>query len=127
MATTLMEIHGKEKIAAPDGFEFYFFEKLPEQGPAQVIKMVGGVAPIKIKGRNKDERNWKKMDPATKREVYLPVEEHKAWIAEWETKTGLCANCQGEGVVTAGWNVETGIRQKPCPQCGGTGQKACVA
>ena len=57
MVITLMEVHGKEKLGAPDGFEFYFFEKLPELGPAQVIKLIGGVAPLKVKGPNKGEPN----------------------------------------------------------------------
>lgn len=117
MAETIMEIHGKEKLGCPADFEFYFFERLPERGPAQVIKMIGAVAPFKTKGPNKGERNWKKMDPATRREVYLPVEEHKAWVAAWEIKTGKCSACQGSGQTLSGG--------KSCPRCSGFGERVC--
>lgn len=119
MTTTLMEIHGKEKIGAPAGFEFWFFEKLPQIGPAQMIKMIGAVAPVKTKGMNKGEPNWKKMDPATRREVYLEVEEHKAWISDWETKTGKCSECQGTGKGAGG------LSDKTCRRCGGSGKVVC--
>jgi hypothetical protein len=118
MGETLMEVHGKEKLGGvPNGFEFFFFERLPETGPAQVMKMIGGVAPLKVKGPNKGEPNGKKMDPATRREVYLPVEEHKAWVAAWEIKTGKCSGCQGSGKTVSG--------KKECSRCAGSGKRVC--
>lgn len=126
MSETLMEIHGREKIEAPAGFVFFFFEKLPKTGSIQVIKMIGGVAPPIAKGLRKGEPNWRKMDPSTRREVYLPIEEHKAWVTAWEIKTGLCSRCQGKGETVVSWNIEHGQQWKKCSYCGGTGQSACM-
>lgn len=120
---TLMEIHAREKIQAPPGpgFAFWLFETLPETPPAQVIKLTGAVAPLFTRGPRKGEPNFKKSDPATRREVFLPVEEHKAWVEEWEKKTGLCSHCQGKGQRPAGWSAETGSWFKSCGACGGSG------
>lgn len=121
---TLMEIHGKEKIQAPNGFEFYLFEALPEEGPTQVLRLTGGVAPLKSRGPGKGQPNFRKLDPATRRTVFLPIEEHRTWVKDWEKKTGLCADCQGKGQRPAGWSIETGNRFKPCSTCGGSGKRA---
>ncbi|EKD40821.1 MAG: hypothetical protein ACD_74C00157G0006 [uncultured bacterium] len=119
---TLMEIHAKEKIQAPPGFAFWLFEALPIPGPAQVMKLTGAVAPLFTRGPRKGELNFKKLDPTTLREVFLPVEEHKAWVEEWEKKTGLCSHCQGKGQRPVGWSAETGSRFKPCGVCNGSGK-----
>lgn len=124
---TLLEVHAKEKIQAPPGFAFWLFESLPESGPAQVIKLTGAVAPMKTRGQGKGRPNFRKLDPATRREVYLSVEEHRTWVAEWEKKTGLCSHCQGKGKRPAGWSIETGNRFKPCGACGGSGKKVTAS
>lgn len=115
---TLMEIHAKEKIQPGPGFAFWLFESLPETPPAQVIKLTGAVAPLFTRGPRKGEPNFKKLDPATRREVYLPIEEHRAWVEEWEKKTGLCSYCQGKGQRPA-----AGSSFKPCGACVGSGKR----
>ena len=121
----LLETHAREKlsITVPPEWKAYKWEAFPDcaREPMLYQELTGGVAPTTTRGKRKGKPNWRKMDKTTKRTVVITVEEHKAWLIEWEKKTGLCSRCEGTGKLLESWSREEGDKYRPCPKCNGTG------
>jgi hypothetical protein len=112
----LLDVHAKENVNAPADWEPYLWEVLPPRNP-QAYHIKGAVAPLFVKGPKKGKKNWSKMDRSTVMESYFTIEEHNAWLEQWEIKTGKCSKCAGEGKVSVGFSVSEGPAYKPCPKC----------
>lgn len=111
----MLELHAREKIGADDSWTVFKFECLPATNePTQVYRMVGAV---EAKGKG-GRPTW----PKPHRDVYITPAEHNAWCLAWEVRTGKCRECQGDGVVFAGWNRDSGTRTRRCHRCAGSGQ-----
>lgn len=121
----LCEIHAREKSGMPPEWCAYAWECFPKEPNQKVLyyQIKGMVAPIKTKGPRKGDHNWKAGDKSTERVVILPVEEHEQWIRKWESSTGKCSNCIGDGKVIVKWSSITGIHYGECTICKGTGSK----
>jgi hypothetical protein len=121
--------HARELMAMPPEWDAYEWEAIGRErasDEAKLIRVAGAVAPLKTRGKYKGYPNWDKLDKGTIRTAYFTPDEHEAWLAQWETKTGKCANCMGSGEQFAGWSAEGGTRHKPCKKCGATGKPANV-
>ena len=111
--------HAREMLGMPPEWEGYEFEAI---GGNKLVRVVGAVAPIKTRGKYKGHRNWQKLDKATEKTAYYTPAEHDEWVAQWEKKTGKCAECYGTGQMFARWSVANGTEHKPCVKCGATGK-----
>ena len=119
----LMEIHAREKAGMPESWCMYRWECFPKTADKTLYYQVTGiVAPLKTKGKNKGRRNWRAGDKSTERVVILPVSDHEAWVAEWEKKTGNCAECTGTGRIMKRWSAASGAEYRPCGKCNGSGK-----
>lgn len=124
----LMTEHAKEKYGLPPTWEAFRYECFPPGGPKVLyVQLTGNVPPPPFKsGLRKGRTAWAKRDKKTDTVAILPDDEHQAWLAAWEAKTGLCRVCQGSGLESAGWSQETGPRYRACVRCGGTGKADLV-
>jgi len=68
------------------------------------------------------QRNWKKLDPVTKRTAYIKPDEHEKWLISWEKQTGKCHECVGTGKRNVGWSKANGTLLQPCKKCNATGK-----
>lgn len=116
----------KEKAGMGPEWEPYMFESFPRH-PQQATRaeITGAVAPLITRGKSKGQRNWRKMDRSTKRVIYIDFAEYREWEAEWEKKTGKCAECE-EGREWCGWSESEGHRYRTCLKCKGTGKPASL-
>ena len=124
MATmNMLSEHAKEMLGMPPDWEAYQFEAIGGtfDQPAKLLKVTGAVAPAKTRGKYKGRPNWKKLDKATEKTVFITPAEHAEWLRQWEAKTGICANCTGTGQVMKRWTAANGVERMPCSDCGGTG------
>lgn len=120
--TNLLEIHAREKNGLPENWCIYAWERMPPP-PMQHFywQIKGAVAPPFKSGPRKGKKNWKRRDKATDKTVAITYEEHKAWLAAWEQRTGKCSNCEGDGKEWAGWSQAEGSRFRECSRCKGSG------
>jgi hypothetical protein len=124
----LLTEHAREMVNAPPEWDAWLLEVLGDvQGPNRMIHVRGGVARPVQRGKRKGQPNWAKRDRAMDRDAYFSVEDHEAWLRQWEAKTGKCSKCTGKGQEFAGWNIETGTKMRQCRKCGGTGTAVTVS
>lgn len=119
----LLEECAREKAGMGDDWMPYSYKCLPEHPQkTELVEVIGAIAPLKMRGKLKGTRNWRKMDRTTKRTVYITLKEHAEWVKEWEKKTGKCATCRGTGNKWCGWSRNVGSRYKSCTKCQGSGK-----
>ena len=119
----LLEENARAKAGMGEDWFPYSYKVMPgHPQPMEFAEIIGAVAPLKTRGKNKGAHNWSQLDPATKRTVYITVAENEAFVKEWEKKTGLCANCKGDGQEWCGWGRDTGNRFRTCEKCKGEGK-----
>ena len=65
---------------------------------------------------------WKYADRDGKKVVDLGMDEHDAWILEWERSTGKCSQCSATnpGQEWIGWSKDAGDKFQRCARCHGT-------
>ena len=126
MRLSLLEQQVKEKFHFSDNWSSYSWEhKTTDRLGYSVI--VGAIAPLITRGKNKDKRNWKKQERDSQRVVTITDQEHKDWLDEWEQRTGKCSRCEGNGKTIASFSIETGIVYRECFKCKGTGKSSEVS
>jgi hypothetical protein len=118
----LIEIHARERLDAPPGWQAFFFSRMPPNGPTLYFEVRGAVVPLLTRGKRKGQPDWKARDRSTERTAYIPVAEHDAWVEGWRRRTGLCTGCLGKREVFAAWSKADGTKYMTCPDCGGTGK-----
>lgn len=126
----LHEEHAREKQNLPADWRVFRWSCYPQVcgEPTLYYEIEGAVCHARyVKGRRLGRTNWTKLDKTTRRTVVLLVAEHEQWCREWEQRTGKCRECTGAGEVFARWHHETGNTYKPCPRCGGTGDRPELA
>jgi hypothetical protein len=108
-------IAASRKFTAPPGFAWYRWEAI---GPDAVI-LTGCVSSgLYAKGPRKGRP---KYDGPPVRLV-VTQREYEAEVARYESETGKCARCGGDGQAWAGWHHETGHEFKACRRCAATGK-----
>lgn len=94
------------------------------RGNDNPIMIVGAVAPVFTRGKNKGRRDWKRRDVSSERTVVIMGEERRRFEVQWSESTGLCPSCVGHGDVARGWSITDGTRYETCKRCNGTGKRA---
>lgn len=113
-------VHSRERFKLSDTWNIYHWEVFPKGQDRYIYyQFTGMVAPPK-KGKP-GQYAWRRGDKSTERTVVITIDEHKAWLIEWERKTGKCHECQGSKEVMASCGVN-GITYRTCPRCKGTGE-----
>lgn len=118
----LLTLQVRELLGVPEEWHWFEWECLPENGPTQVMRVKGAVAPVYEIGKRKGQRNWRGRDKQTEREAYITPDQRTAWLAKWEAETGKCHVCQGTCQETSGWDHIKGTTYRPCTRCKATGK-----
>jgi hypothetical protein len=118
----LLEILAREKAGMPETWRVFRWECFPKQEATIYYELTGAVVPMKTRGPEKGEPNWRKLDKATRRVIVLTVDGAAMMAAEWSKRTGLCIECIGEGKTFTSWSLKDGVTHKPCGECSGTGK-----
>lgn len=106
---------------APEGWRWFDLRVIGER-PHHVIHVKGAVCDAVYKsGRYKGWPNWTKRDRSTERELVITPAEFDAAIAKWESETGLCHKCGGDGQELASCGVG-GNTYRPCSRCKASGK-----
>lgn len=117
-----MEDHAREKLGMPPEWHAFKFEKIGNYPNYLCSAVTGAVVTTMFQsGPRKDRPNWKTRDKGTERTAYLTPDEHDAWKAAWEARTGKCSRCEGKGQLPQSWSREEGAKYRPCEACGGSG------
>lgn len=129
MRGDVLEMMARERLGMPDTWCAYSWACKPGGGSVvtHYVEVVGMIAPLKTKGKNKGDHNWSAGDKDTEKTVYITPAEHAAWCVAWEAKTGRCIECIGTGKVIASISVVNGTTYRECPKCKGTKLAALVA
>lgn len=98
------------------GWEPCLYEAVGEGTRDALIS--GGVPRILTRGPNKGKRKW--AGKLTR--VVVTGAEVDAAMTKYEAETGICAECEGTGRITAGWSATEGTKYRTCGKCGGTGK-----
>jgi hypothetical protein len=124
MTFGLLEEHAIERERLPAGWRAYRWEAFPKNSVRLIYSQLTGGVPARLisRGPRKGSPDWSKIVPGTKREVVITPEEHRAWLTEWEKRTGKCCHCRGEAKVMESWSVSAGTTYRPCQRCNGTGK-----
>jgi len=70
-------------------------------------------------GERKGEPKYTK---AVEHQAVVTVAETDAEVTAYETRTGLCSDCDGSKRTAAGWSAGTGTRYETCARCKGDGK-----
>lgn len=122
------ELHARTLLGMPDSWRIASLTAHSHDGnharisPKDVIEVRGGVFPLKTRGKNAGQPNWKKPEPGTKRSAYFTLAAHQEFLEKWEAETGKCSTCFGTTQEWAGWSVKEGTKYRPCTRCGATGK-----
>lgn len=105
---------GHKKLGNPEGYSFFRFERI---GP-DANKLTAGREGVHEKGRRKGQACW--LKPYL--EVIVTDAEKEAAERAYESETGRCHGCRGDGEEIAGWSQENGLRMRLCHRCHGSGK-----
>ena len=105
-----------------DGWRWVELRVVGER-PDHVVVVRGAVMPDLTKGKNKGWPNWSKRDKSTERELVMTNPDINAFIAKWESTTGTCSGCGGDGQELASSGVN-GTTYRDCRRCKATGKAA---
>lgn len=118
---TMMALMKKFKI--PDGWEVYMWELKNMNTPSEYIMHSGAVVTELFKsGRRKGMKNWAKKNRLHEMELPLTRDEIKSAALAWQSETGNCMECKGNGDEWFGWSAQDGHKYRPCKHCGATGR-----
>lgn len=113
-----------ERYGCPPGWQWVSAERIGD-GDQAVSVMKGGIflTPFKS-GPRKGRINLKKPEAGSERTIAVPFTTMDAFEVEWQTKTGKCRRCQGDGTQWTGWSRDSGNRFVECRFCKGSGKAA---
>ena len=117
-----LAMQARELAGMPESWTWFEWECLPNNGPIQVMRVRGAIAPLIQKGKRKGMKNWPARDKATEREIYITPRQRQDWLAKWEAATGKCYACQGTTQEWAGWDHIKGDSFRPCGRCKAKGE-----
>jgi hypothetical protein len=103
----------------PDGWKWFRLEVLEHRLPGEpsAVTITGAVCTAVHKsGKNKGCTNWSKKDSTTQRTLLVADGEYDARRKRWETETGVCSNCFGDG-------DDRLERNGVCRRCSGSGRR----
>ena len=118
MKPDFFNIAAKKKMGNVEGWQWYRIEAIRDN----FFLVEGGIPIGEIsRGPNKGRKKWAKGNGD---KVLITREEIDQAQSEYETQTGNCSYCGGEGKHVTGWNKDTGNKYITCPSCNGTGKTA---
>lgn len=125
MTRSFLEEFSREMLGVgPDWYlaswEDVGFDPTNPNDPNSKQKVTGYVAPLLADGKIA----WKYKDKSTKRTLTFARCELRAWILDWEQRTGKCSECHPDnpGQEWIGWSAIDGHKFKTCSRCNGTNQ-----
>lgn len=101
----------------PDGWMWFEVDSDPERVPDGYVRFRGAVTPI---GPRTGRPNWRKMDRATERTLFVRWADFAAWKLERARDRGECPDCYGWGEQIASASVD-GRTWRTCRSCSGSG------
>lgn len=117
-----------ERMGLPPEWQAYQWEALGEPGNATGVRLSGGVFRHTIqRGPRKGRTDYGKPEPFSEVTATVSLVEYETWQRKWQNETGLCFECEGTGVVFAGWDHKKGTRHRGCGACGASGNAPAVA
>lgn len=117
----LLDEHARDRAGLGEQWRPYHYEVVNEPGQPMLVKLIGAIAPPFVRGPRKGTPNWRQMDRATRRTIYITGAENDEWCRAWQERTGKCMECKGCGEVLQSWSAAHGVTMKACNACGGTG------
>jgi len=114
----LVEAALRKRHGLPDAFAFYKWERLPAGLESNTSRLTGEMTCGVMKsGKRKGEPRY--LGKKTRREFYVSDDEDARIAVEYESVTGLCADCEGKGVTIASSSITSGNKYRPCGRCSG--------
>lgn len=107
-----------ETMGAPQGWVWFTADASRGECPDGFVKISGGVP---TQHRLDGSPIYSSCRQDTIRTLFIDREKAEQWSKGWEARTGLCAECLGEGRQLASWNIEKGTTYHKCSACDGTG------
>ena len=113
----------EHRRSVPPGWRWYKIETLNYQAPRaqQTVKVDGGVAPLKTRGKRAGCPDWKARDKSLDRSIAFTWAEIDQFQRDWEIETSKCFACYGAGQEWAGWSRDAGDKFRHCNRCNATG------
>ncbi len=114
---------GRKKIGNPDETVVAAWEAFGD-GPERDVMLTFNVGTTYCTKATKKRRVGEPNYDGEDKRALVTVMEINAAKAEFVRVTGLCAECQGDGLSWAGWNHLSGHKIRECHHCRGTGKAA---
>lgn len=111
------------KAVLPEGWEIYQWETINIDTPNEAIKVDGTVMrALFVRGPRKGRKNFARRERDKDMSFIITRAEIQQAKAKWETETGFCGECYGNGDVAWSWHHQEGTKFKTCKKCSGTGK-----
>jgi hypothetical protein len=112
----IMEQRLRRDYGLPDDFVFYRWECFPKSAERVLYyELEGARCPLVRTGKRKGKPNFTKKSDV--REFQVTPSEDSDWTREWESETGKCENCLGEGREVSRISVADGTEYRQCSSC----------
>ena len=90
MKIDLLEVHAKESIEIPEGYEIVKYETINRN----IFKITFAKVSEYKSGKKKGKPKFEKKD----RIIFTcSIQEHRTWEKQWSKKTDICYYCTGKG------------------------------
>lgn len=122
-APDFYNLYAKER-GAPDGWRWYSLQVIGDvtDRANSVYQIKGAVCTAVYKsGRLKGHTNWTKRDRSTERDYIVTPSAFDEFVAKWETATGRCSRCGGDGKELQSCGID-GNTYRPCRRCSASGK-----
>jgi hypothetical protein len=107
---------GLRKLGSPIGFEFYRWEVI--SGDSTLL-----TGCVVTRTYSKGPRKGRPVYDGQAMKAVVTEDEEQAECVRYESETGQCGTCGGDGKEFDGWNHNTGTKWRECRRCSGTGKK----
>lgn len=125
MRRPTLEQHARELLKQPHEWVMHEWMRCGGHAPDwTATRVVGSVVTDFItRGPRKGKPNYRKLDRSLFLTTTVMDDDHKSWLADWETETGKCHTCEGTGKEWALWSADAGSKYRTCTRCEGDGLK----
>jgi hypothetical protein len=105
----------------PEAWRWYSLRAVGEDRESGAALVEGGIPTRTIsRGPNKGHPDWRKL--TDRAELLITFADYEARKARWETETGLCNACGGDGQIVRRVSREHGREMTTCHRCKGDGK-----
>lgn len=110
----------------PEGWRWFALNVVGDREHGGFLIKGAVCTAIYARGKHKGEINWTKRDRATERELFASHVQLDSVRSQWETDTGKCSECGGDGQQPNGWRIGVGTLYRPCIRCKATGKSVAA-